>query len=61
MEVMAIPSKELLIFYDKIDEWVEQTYPDEQTPRVTFKKETPQSVLSLFDSIKLKIGFDHAS
>ncbi|TWS94257.1 hypothetical protein [Streptococcus sp. sy018] len=60
MEIMAMPSKELLIFHNEIDEWVERVYPDKTNPRVRFKKETPQSVLDLFDSIKSKIGFDYA-
>ena len=60
MEVMAVPSKELLIFYNQIDEWVDQVYPDKDVPRVSFKKNTPKSVLDLFDTIKLKIGFEYA-
>ena len=60
MEVMAVPSKELLVFFNQIDEWVNEIYPDKNNPRVSFKKDTPQSVLNLFDSIKSKIGFDYA-
>ena len=60
MEVMDIPSKELLIFYNQIDEWVDRVYPDQDKPLVSFKKETPKSVLDLFDTIKYKIGFDYA-
>lgn len=52
------PSKELLIFYNQIDEWVDQVYPDQNKPSLSFKKDTPQSILDLFDSIKSKIGFD---
>lgn len=52
------PSKELLIFYNQIDEWVDQVYPDQDKPSLSFKKDTPQSILDLFDSIKSKIGFD---
>ena len=57
---MIIPSsKELLIFYNQIDEWVDQVYPDQDKPTVSFKKDTSQSILDLFDSIKSKIGFDY--
>ena len=52
------PSKDLLIFYNQIDEWVDQVYPDQDKPSLSFKKDTPQSILDLFDSIKSKIGFD---
>ena len=53
------PSKELLIYYNQIDEWIDRVYPDQDKPRVSFKKDTPQSILDLFDSIKSKIGFDY--
>ena len=56
---MIPQSKELLIFYNQIDEWVDQVYPDQDKPTVSFKKDTPQSILDLFDSIKSKIGFDY--
>ena len=57
--MMLPPSKELLIFYNQIDEWVDQVYPDQDKPTVSFKKDTPQSILDLFDSIKSKIDFDY--
>ena len=41
MEVMDIPSKELLIFYNQIDEWVDQVYPDQDKPSLLFKKALP--------------------
>ncbi len=56
---MIPQSKELLIFYNRIDEWVDQVYPDQDKPSLSFKKDTPQSILDLFDSIKSKIGFDY--
>ena len=57
--MMIPPSKELLIFYNQIHEWVDQVYPDQDRPSLSFKKDTPQSILDLFDSIKPKIGFDY--
>ena len=59
MEVMDIPSKELLIFYNQIDEWVDRVYPDQDKPLVSFKQGTPKSIFNLFDTIKSKIGFDY--
>lgn len=59
MEVMAVPSKELLIFHNEIEKWVDRVYPDQDKPLVSFKQGTPQSILDLFDSIKSKIGFDY--
>lgn len=57
--MMIPPSKELLIFYNQIDEWVDQVYSDQDRPSLSFKKDTPQSILDLFDSIKSKIDFDY--
>lgn len=56
---MIPPSKELLIFYNQIHEWVDQVYPYQDKPSLSFKKDTPQSILDLFDSIKSKIDFDY--
>lgn len=56
---MIPPTKELLIFYNQIDEWVDQVYPDQDRLSLSFKKDTPQSILDLFDSIKSKIDFDY--
>ena len=56
---MIPQSKELLIFYNQIHEWVDQVYPDQDKSSVSFKNDTPQSILDLFDSIKSKIGFDY--
>lgn len=58
--MMIPPSKELLIFYNQIDEWVDQVYSDQDKPSLSFKKDTPQSILDLFDSIKSKISFDYS-
>ena len=55
---MIPPTKELLIFYNQIDEWVDHVYSDQDRPSLSFKTDTPQSILDLFDSIKSKIGFD---
>ena len=58
--MMIPPSKVLLIFYNQIHEWIDQVYPDQDKPSVSFKNDTPQSILDLFDSIKSKIGFDYS-
>lgn len=60
MEVMALPSKEKLQFYNEVYPWVEMSYPDEKTPRFRFQKSTPRAILDLFESIKDKLGYDYA-
>ena len=39
--MMIPPSKELLIFYNQIDEWVDQVYPDQDKHSLLFKKALP--------------------
>ena len=56
---MIPPTKELLIFYNQIDEWVALVSPDQDSLSLSFQKDTPQSILDLFDSIKSKIDFDY--
>ena len=57
--MMIPPSKELLIFYNEIHESDDRVYPDLDKPSLSFKKDTPRSILDLFDSIISKIGFDY--
>ena len=56
--MMIPPSKELLIFYNQIDEWVDQVYPDQDKPSLLFKKALPNLFqIYLIVLNKSKIGF----
>lgn len=56
MEIMALPKKETLIFYDEIEPWIVN---GKNTNGVTyiFAKDTPKEKLDLFNKIKDKLGY----
>lgn len=57
MDVMTLPSKELLIFSDEIEQWI---VSEEETPTglvFTFKTDTPTDILETFNKIKSKLSF----
>lgn len=58
MEVMALPSKETLLFIREIDPWIasESLHPDGVV--LVFQKETPDTVMDLLRDIKKKIDFN---
>lgn len=61
MEIMALPNKETVQFYKEVYPWVKNSFPDEQTPRFIFRKDTPENVLETFEKVKDKIGYDYAN
>ena len=56
MDIMTLPSKETLIFYNEIRPWI---IDGENGDRVTyiFAKDTPKEILELFNKIKDKLGY----
>ena len=56
MDIMTLPSKETLIFYNEIDPWI---IDGENGDGVTyiFAKDTPKEILELFNKIKDKLGY----
>lgn len=56
MEIMTLPSKETLIFYNEIRPWI---IDGENGDGVTyiFSKNTPKEILELFNKIKDKLGY----
>ncbi|WP_314990389.1 hypothetical protein [uncultured Gemella sp.] len=57
MEIMALPSKETLIYFNEIDDWI---YSEEVTDNgviLFFEKSTPSNIITLFENIKDKLDF----
>lgn len=56
MEIMTLPSKETLIFYNEIRPWI---IDGENVDGVTyiFSKDTPKEKLELFNKIKDNLGY----
>ena len=55
--MMVLPSKETLVYYERIDDWItSEKITDNGVIRV-FKKGVPSDVIGLFEEIKDKLDF----
>ena len=57
MEVMAIPSKEVLFFTKKIRHWIIGDETISGKKKFIFREDTPVEILKLYQDIKPKIEF----
>lgn len=57
MEVMAMPSKEVLIFTKQIRHWIIGDENISGKKRFIFREDTPKEILNLYNSIKSKLSF----
>lgn len=57
MEVMAMPSKEILIFTKKIRHWIIGDETISGKKKFIFREDTPVEILKLYQDIKPKIEF----
>ena len=57
MEIMALPSKEILQFSRDIDPWIVKDIFDGNKKTFVFKEDTPEDVLILFDKLIPKLNF----
>lgn len=57
MEIMVLPHKETLIFLKQIDSWVSQEEITNDGVVLTFHRDTPEKIISLFETIKNKLDF----
>lgn len=56
LEIMALPNKETLEFYDKIFDWLTKKDRDNDNKIVyTFSKDVPKEIIELFLKIRNKI------
>ena len=56
LEIMALPNKETLEFYDKIFDWLTKKDRDNDNKIVyTFSKDVPKEIVELFLKIRDKI------
>ena len=56
MEIMTLPSKETLIFYNEIRPWIVDGKRENGVTYI-FAKDTPKEILELFNKIKDKLGY----
>lgn len=57
MEIMALPNKETLTFYDQVRPWIAGNKQKNGTVYVIFSNDTPNHILQLFDKIKNKLPY----
>lgn len=56
MEIMTLPSKETLIFYNEIRPWIVDGKRENGVTYI-FSKDTPKEILELFNKIKDKLKY----
>lgn len=55
--MMVLPSKETLVYYEKIDNWIASEEITDDGIILVFKKDVPSGVMTLFEEIKGKLDF----
>lgn len=55
--MMVLPSKETLVYYEKIDNWIVSEEITDNGVILVFKKGIPSDVIELFEKIKDKLDF----
>lgn len=55
--MMRLPSKETLVYYERIDDWIVLEEITDDGVILVFKKSVPSDVISLFEKIKDKFEF----
>jgi len=55
--MMRLPSKETLVYYEEIDNWITSEEITDDGVILVFKKSTPSDVIELFEKIKDKLDF----
>ena len=56
MDIMTLPSKETLIFYNEIRPWIVDGKRENGVTYI-FSKDTPKEILELFNKIKDKLKY----
>lgn len=55
--MMVLPSKETLVYYERIDNWITSEEITSDGVILIFKKNVPSDVIRLFERIKDKLDF----
>ena len=57
MDIMTLPSKEILQFSRDVSPWIVKDIFDGNKKTFVFKEDTPEDVLTLFDKLIPKLNF----
>lgn len=55
--MMRLPTKETLVYYERIDNWIVLEEITDNGVILVFKKDVPNDVMTLFEKIKDKLDF----
>lgn len=55
--MMRLPTKETLVYYERIDDWITSEEITDNGVILVFKKDVPSDVMALFEKIKDKLDF----
>ena len=55
--MMRLPTKETLVYYERIDDWITSEEITSDGVILIFKKNVPSDVIRLFERIKDKLDF----
>lgn len=55
--MMRLPSKETLVYYEEIDNWITSEEITDDGVILVFKRDVPSDVVSLLEKVKDKLDF----
>lgn len=55
--MMRLPTKETLVYYERIDDWITSEKITDNGVILVFKRDVPSDVIRLFERIKDKLDF----
>lgn len=55
--MMRLPTKETLVYYEEIDNWIASEEITDNGVILVFKKDVPSDVIELFEKIRDKLDF----
>ena len=55
--MMRLPTKETLVYYEEIDNWIASEKIMDNGVILIFKRDVPSDVMTLFEKIKDKLDF----
>ena len=55
--MMVLPTKETLVYLEKVNDWIVSEEITDDGVILVFKKDTPSDVIGLFEEIKDKLDF----
>lgn len=55
--MMRLPTKETLVYYERIDDWITSEKITDNGVILIFKRDVPSDVIGLFEKIKDKLDF----